>query len=123
MSQARRARLTVCVALFLYCLSVIFLVWTPGTAIDAAARWGYTVVTVLAAVAAIGLVGLAAPAIRLPGEEYAYLVTGWAGFSGLLMYLISTDDTHPRRVAICLVLATGVVGAYGAYLNQVDELE
>jgi len=122
MSRARRARVTVCAALFLYCLSMIFLVWPPNTAADAADRWGYIVVTVLAGVAAIGLVAFAVPAIHLPGEEYAYLVTGWAGFTALAMYLITTDDPHPRRIAITLVVATGVVGSYGAYLDQDDEL-
>ena len=119
MDDRWQARVTVSVALLLYCASIILLVLSDKGPFT----WGDFIAVTLSVISVIGLVAHAIPAVHIPGEQYAYLVTGWAGFTTMLLYLINTEDNHLRRAAVVLVLLTGTVGAYGAYLNSYPELD
>lgn len=112
---ASASRLTMCVALLCYCISIIVLSLGRGDI-----NWADFVAASLASVAGLGLIAHASDAIELPGEDYAYLVTGYAGFSTLLLYLINTDDPSGHRFAVTLLLLTGTIGGYGAHLSQVE---
>jgi hypothetical protein len=105
-----------CCALFIYCIGLIFFGLYPTSHIDT----GEWFVVIFASIAALGLVAYATPGVSLPYEEYAYLVTGWAGFSALLLYLVDTDDPSLRRTGIALFLMAGSTAAYGAFLAQDD---
>jgi len=112
-----KSRITVCIALLFYTASIFFLILTPKEDLT----WGSWFCIFLATVSGIGLIARMFPQITLPGEEYAYLVTGYAGFTTLLIYLIDTHDASSRRFGITLILLTGVVGGYGAFLGQTEE--
>lgn len=103
-----------CLALFVYCLGVGFFALYPTSHID----WSEWVVTVIAGIAAVGLIAYVMPSLTLPFEDYAYLVTGFAGFTTLLLYLLDTVDSTQRRTAITLFLASGAISGYGAFLAQ-----
>jgi peptidoglycan/LPS O-acetylase OafA/YrhL len=113
-SPATRA--VVCVALICYCGGIIALAGTPATTVD----WAEWTAIVMASVAIVGLVAHATTIIELPGEQYAYLVSGWAGFSTLLLYAVDTNDPAAERIATVLLVLCGTIGSYGAYLNQTD---
>ena len=119
MRVAPPARSTVCAALIVYCASIIFLSWSPMDQID----WSEWVAGGAAILAIIGLIAHALESVQLPGEEYAYLVTGFAGFTTMLLYDINAVDQPGRKIAITLMLLCGVVGSYGAYLSQIDHYE
>lgn len=102
----------VCAALALYLAAIVTLSafpWPPN--------WLEWVVIVLAVAAFAGLVALATPGLRLPGEHWAYLITGGVGLVSLLAYeLVSAEPGHVRT-RLGLFLAAGVIGAYGAHLR------
>jgi hypothetical protein len=103
-----------CCALFIYCAGLIFFAVYPAEHID----FGEWFVIIFATIAAVGLVAYAFPSFTVPFEEYAYLITGWAGFTALLLYLVDTDDPSLRRTGIALFLMAGSTAAYGAFLAQ-----
>jgi hypothetical protein len=105
-------------ALFVYCVGLVFFALHPLDSVD----WAEWVVAVLGAIAAIGLVGYALPNVTLPGERYAYLMVGWAGFTCMMLYLVDTQDSTYRRSAIALFLLSGAISGYGAHLVR-DEVE
>ena len=100
------------VALFIYCVGVVFFALHPIDDVG----WAEWVAAILAAVAGIGLIAYAVPGIQLPGENYAFLFTGYAGFTTMLLYLLDTADTPYRRTAITLFLLSGAISGYGAHL-------
>jgi peptidoglycan/LPS O-acetylase OafA/YrhL len=99
-------------ALLLYCAGLFTLAAFPTSDVD----WAEWVVIVLSIVAAIGLVAQMSPRIRVPGEEFAYLVTGWAGMFSLCLYLIDSTDPNYVQVRITLLLLAGSLGAYAAFI-------
>jgi hypothetical protein len=103
-----------CVALLLYCAGIIFFALHPVEDI----KWGEWVSVVLSVIAQIGLLAYAFPNVRLPGEEYAFLIVGYVGFITLLFYLLDTADDPTRRAGIALFLMSGAVAGYGAFLAQ-----
>jgi len=111
--QTRRVRRFVSIALIIYCAAIVVLTLHS---LDEAG-WENWVSAVLATLAAIGLVAHASDRIYLPGENYAYLVTGWAGLTTLGLYLVETADTPLRRLSLSLLLLVGIVGGYGAHLG------
>jgi hypothetical protein len=116
-TYSRRTRLTVCASLFLYCAAIVVFALTPVVEID----WAEIVTAAIAFLAGIGLIAHAFDAIKLPGEDYAYLIVGWAGFTATLIYLIDTHDGEGRRAALTMLLLVGVFGGYGAHLGLLDE--
>jgi hypothetical protein len=103
-------------ALFIYSIGVVFFALVPFDDID----WAEWVAAVLAGIAAICLAGYAIPNVVLPGERYAYLMAGWAGFTCMLLYLLDTVDSPYRRTAITLFLMSGAISGYGAHLARDD---
>lgn len=102
------------VALLIYCAGVIFFALSPTDDI----KVGEWIAAVFAGIAAVGLIAYMFPGITLPGENYAYLATGFAGFTTLLLYLIDTVDSQQRRAAIAMFLLSGAIAGYGAFLAQ-----
>jgi len=111
-----KTRITVSLALLFYTSSIFFLVLSPRHSIT----WGSWFCVGLATISSIGLIANMFPQITLPGEKYAYLVTGYTGFTALLIYLIDTSDSSARRLGVTLVLLTGIIGGYGAFLGQTE---
>lgn len=117
MTQAApRVRTLVCLSLLAYCGAILLGVLTPVSEIG----WGHVVTAVVTVLAVIGLVARMIDSVVLPGERYAYLVTGGAGLNTLLLYLIQTTDPHARQVELVLFLSVGIIGGYGAYLGTED---
>lgn len=113
-------RTTRCVGFGIYCIGIV--VWSLFGQ-DYTLDWAEVVAMLLAGIALIGLVAHGVDAIRLPFEQYAYLVTGFAGFSVTLLYLVDTSDRSGARATIALLLLAPVVLSYGAYLTQDVEHE
>lgn len=111
-------RQVICASLCLYSAGIFVLAIYPTSDITAV-EW---IVAVLSVVAVLGLVAHAVPAIRVPGERYAYLVSGLVGITTLLLYLLTPTHGDPvyDRVRVTLLLLAGVVGSYGAYWEQQD---
>jgi len=105
------------VALLIYSVGIIFFALHPVDDI----HWAEWVAVILAAIAAFGLVAHMISAVYVPGEEYAYLITGYAGFTTMLLYLADTADGSVRRTGVALFLLSGAIAAYGAFLAQ-DEV-
>lgn len=109
----------VSVALILYCAAIFTITWIPNYEMT----WVGWFSGSLALIAIVGLIAHATDIVTLPGEEYAYLVSGWAGFTTAMLYLIDTNDVADRRVAVTLLLMAGVIGSYGAYLAEVEDYD
>jgi hypothetical protein len=107
-------RTVLTVASFFYCVGVIFFALYPTDSI----MWGEWVLVVVAGTAALGLVVYSLPSVTVPGEEFAFLLVGWAGFMTLLFYLIDTVDDPTRRAGIALFLLAGMFTGYGTFLAQ-----
>ena len=107
-------RYVVSLALFIYCMGIVGFALSPIHDVG----WAEWFSIVLASLAALGLIAHALPSVTLPLEEYAYLITGYVGFTTLLLYLVDTDDPSLRRSGIALLLLSGAVGGYGAFLAQ-----
>lgn len=75
------------------------------------------VIMVLAVLSLIGVISHASSRINLPGENWAYLATGFTGLLTMFAYEIFADvDEYQDKVAFGLFLASGVVSAYAAHL-------
>lgn len=108
------AREVVCVALVIYCAAIFSLALWPTDDISFV-EW---VISVGCVLAIIGLIARMAPWLTLPGEQYAYLLTGFLGLSTLLGYEWGADDPDYIKWRVGLLLVTGIIGSYGAHLAQ-----
>lgn len=111
-----RARTAVSFALILYCVAIMDFALYPLSTL----MWGEVIAAVLCLLAIIALVAHMFESITIPGDEYAYLVTGWAGLTTLLLFWAGVSD-HAKShavVYVSLFMLTGVFGGYGAYLSQ-----
>lgn len=117
----QRARFLVSFALLFYISAIFVLAVWPVDEVT----WLRILTGIFCILAGIGLVSHALPYIHLPYDDYAYLVVGWVGVTTLGMYLVTTHDPKSTRVALTLILLSGCVGAYGAFLAQTerDQLE
>jgi len=115
------ARRVMSAALAVYCSGLFVAAATPTDDID----WLEWVVIVASAAAIIGLVAHLVDAVTLPGEQYAYLVAGFAGLVTFVFYLIDTTDPSYVRARLALLIGAGMIAAYGAHLTtgQTDEKE
>jgi|SRR5215831_17750616 len=111
------ARPVVSIALLVYLIGVFLLSLFPLDQVD----WAKAIVMVMCVISAIGLIAHTTPGIVIPGERYAYLVCGYAGFSTALLYLVDTNDSSGRRFAVSFLLMSGAFGGYGAYLVEQRE--
>ena len=109
-----RWRTVLTVASFLYCAGIIFFALYPVHDIT----WGEWLVVVIASIAVLGLIVYSLPSVKVPGEEFAFLLVGWSGFMTLLFYLVDTADDPTRRAGIALFLMAGMFTGYGAFLVQ-----
>jgi hypothetical protein len=107
-------RTVLTVASFIYCAGLILFALHPIGEV----HWSEWVVIVLAGVAQLTMITWFLPDVSFPGEEYAFLLVGWAGFTTLLFYLIGTDDDPLRRMGVALFLLAGMFAGYGAFLVQ-----
>ena len=109
----------VCFALLFYC-SAIF-VFSLFTHPDV--WWSSVINAGGALLAGIGLVGLGLPQVDLPYEEYAYLVTGFAGLNATLLYLVTDphNDSVGVQITITLFLLSGVITGYGSFLGMIEQ--
>jgi|SRR5215510_4218260 len=106
-------RTVVCSALIIYDLAIIDFAIEPLDTL----QWAEVIAVGLASMSIIGLIAHMFEAVRLPAEEYAYLVTGFCGLMTLLLFLGDTSDVLSRQVLHnALFLLAGVVGGYGAHI-------
>jgi hypothetical protein len=114
---ASPTRLVRCTGFLVYMTGIIVWAISGPDAIDFA-EW---TALAIAVVASIGLISRATDLFSLPGEHYAYLITGFAGFTVTLLYLVDTNDTDITRAYTTLLLLTPVILSYGAYLTMAGE--
>jgi hypothetical protein len=107
------ARVVITVALMFYCAGIVITALYPIEHIT----WGEWLVALVASLSAVGLVAYLTPNLELPGERYAYLVTGGTGIAATLLYLLSPDNNDPThvQVRVTLLLLSGIVMGYGAF--------
>jgi hypothetical protein len=75
------------------------------------------VIMVLAVFSLIGVISHASIHITLPGEDWAYLLTGATGLLTAFAYeIFVADDASQYRISYGLFLASGIVSAYAAHL-------
>jgi len=110
-SPTRVAR---CLGFLVYCVGIIFWAISGPDPIDIA-EW---IAVVLSAVAIVGLAAHATTKFNLPGEHYAYLVTGFAGATSAMLYVVDNEDTGEWNVYLTLLLIAPAVLSYGAYLTM-----
>ena len=103
-----------CTALFVYACGLFVLALWPTDDIN----WIEWVAAAAAVVAVVGLIAHAVPDIRIPGEDYAYLITGAAGLLTMLSYLVDSDAPDHRQTFVALLLSTGIIAGYGAFLAE-----
>ena len=108
------ARIVVCLALTAYNVAIFTLAIFPITEIT----WREWMVAFLAIIATIGLIARAVPSIVVPGERYAYLVTGFVGVVTLLAYEFTSIEPTYAKIRVGVLLLCGIIGAYGAHLAQ-----
>jgi hypothetical protein len=109
-------RTVLTVASFIYCAGLIAFAVHPVDDLS----WSEWVVLVIAGLAQIALLCYILPNVHVRGEEFAFLLVGWAGFMTLLFYLVGTDDTPVRRAGIALFILAGMFAGYGAFLVSDD---
>lgn len=104
----------ICTALVIYCAGIISLALWPTSDIT-------LVEIICAGLAGISIIGLLAhmtDAVYLPGEELAYLVTGMVGATVFGIYIIHTSDTNWEQARLGLLLASGSITGYGAFMAE-----
>lgn len=110
-----RTRIAVVTALILYSAAIIVFALFPLNDID----WAEVITIGLACASIVGLVAHLLPGVTLPHEDYAYLFTGWCGFTVLLLYLVDVNSPPDHEQwRNTLLLLSGVVGGYGAYWGE-----
>ena len=110
-------RVVLCLGLLCYCAGLFALAIWPRDEIT----WAEWLVAVLSVVAAFGLIAHATDMVELPGERYAYLITGFTGFTALMLYLLDAPEATYREVRVTLLLLSGVLLGYGAHLTEDDD--
>ncbi len=113
------ARQVVCVALIAYCVGIFTLAIWPTNHITWR-EWG---IAFLCVVAVIGLIARMIPRVILPGERYAYLLTGFVGLVTLLAYDWDASDPNYAKVRVSALLLAGIIGSFGAHIAQHDDLD
>ena len=104
-------RYVISLALAAYCAAIIVLALTPTADI----HWVEIIIAALAGLAFIGLVAHTF-ALTLPGDRYAYLVTGFVGLTTAIAYAWDAADPANVKIPIVLLLITGVIGSFSAHL-------
>jgi len=107
-------RTVLTVASFIYCTGLIIFALHPVGEI----HWSEWVVLVVASASLVALLVYILPSVHVRGEEYAFLLVGWSGFTTLLFYLVGTDDSPLRRAGVALFILAGMFAGYGAFLAQ-----
>ena len=107
-------RSVVCSSLLCYTLGIVVLaVWPLETW-----TWIEIIVAAVAAVAAVGLILIMLPWVYIRGEEWAYLMTGFAGMVTFFAYETMSDEPTYIKVRMGLMLLAGVIGSFGAHLSK-----
>ena len=80
--------------------------------------WPEAVICVLAAFCLLGVITHASEHVHLPGEEYAYLMTGALGLTTLFAFEHGTSPNTALvfRVSVGIFLLGGSVSGYAAHL-------
>lgn len=107
-------RIARCLGFLVYCIGIIAWAASGPDPIDAA-EW---TAILLASVAIIGLLAHATTKFSLPGEHYAYLMTGFAGATSAMLYVVDMEDTGERNIYVTLLLIAPSLLSYGAYLTM-----
>lgn len=114
MEAIPRVRTVICTALIVYCAGVFTLsVWPTE---DFSLVKG--ICAALAVFATIGLLAYMSRGFNLPGQDLAYLITGMVGATVFGVYVIHSNDSKWEQATIGLLLASGAIVGYGAYLAE-----
>jgi hypothetical protein len=98
--------------LILFCLAVALFAYIPPATFE----FIEVVAVVGAALCSIGLFSQASNRLRLPGEQWAYLLTATLGVYVMLGFQTQSDASFEQRILIGVFLLSGIVGAYAAHL-------
>lgn len=112
------ARQAVSLALLTYTAGVFMLALFPINTLTYAELFD----AALAVVAGIGMIANLIPVIKLPGQQYAYLMVGLAGLATLGCYLVTSEDPYYVQIRAAFLLLAGAVGGYGAWLATDKDL-
>ncbi len=113
MTEDRRLwRKVLAADLGLFNVAVFFFAWLPPSTLKVQEQ----LIMVGAVFAAIGVGTHAMRRVRLPGEQWAYLVTAMVGALTLLIYAHLAVDPYSVKVPYCLFLLSGVVSGLAAHV-------
>lgn len=109
------------VTLAMFNLGIFLLAAIPPTTLKPPALF----IMVLAGISFVGVLTHLIPEFRLPGEQWAYVISGFTGAIALLAY-VAIRSTVPDTYfySVCAFLLSGTTCSYAAHLadggNHVD---
>lgn len=107
-----RWRFFLALDLGLFNLALFVFAWLPPETLVPVER----VAMALSLIAFIGVVGHAIPWVTLPGEKWAYLITGAVGLYVLLGYIASSTAPYYIKVPYCAFMLSGIASGYAAHV-------
>jgi len=112
------ARKVVCAALAIYVVGITLLALLPIATISTTEL----IIAGACGVALVWLFGRAFESVVIPGERFAYLLTGFLGLISMLAYDFgATEELSRHKWWTSFFLAAGIIGAYGAHIAQGPE--
>lgn len=107
-----RWRFFLALDLGLFNLALFVFSWLPPSTLVPVEK----VAMVAALLAFFGVVGHAIPWFTLPGEKWAYLITGAVGLYVLLAFISTSTAPYYIAVPFCMFMLSGIASGYAAHV-------